>query len=225
MSLGVDERKERGACRPSASGEEQAGALRWGGWRAWVAGVMLLLWGGLPSGKAEQYLTVEEVLAICFSGAETFQAKEHRLTDVEVDQIEKSAGVKVRNRLVKFWSAHAGGKAVGVLILDQVYGKHELIDYAVALTPEGAVKQVEVMAYRERYGSEVRQAKWRLQFAGKRAGAEFKLNNDIYNISGATISCRRVAEGIKRVVATHEVLGTVLVSSGRLPDSAALSRR
>jgi Na+-translocating ferredoxin:NAD+ oxidoreductase RnfG subunit len=94
----------------------------------------------------------------------------------------------------------------GVLFADHVMGKHEVIDYVVAITLEGAVRQIEVLEYRESHGGEIRGAKWRAQFRGKTSNSGLKLNKDIYNISGATMSCRHVTEGVKRVLATFEVV-------------------
>ena len=55
-------------------------------------------------------------------------------------------------------------------IVDYVIGKHLVIDYAVALSPEGTVKQIEILNYRESYGGEIRNPDWRKQFVGKRPG-------------------------------------------------------
>jgi Na+-translocating ferredoxin:NAD+ oxidoreductase RnfG subunit len=86
-----------------------------------------------------------------------------------------------------------------------VYGKHEFITYAVGLNADGSVRQIEVMDYRETYGYEIRNAAWRRQFVGKRHGDSLKLDQDIRNISGATLSCRHIAEGVRRLLALHEV--------------------
>jgi Na+-transporting NADH:ubiquinone oxidoreductase subunit NqrC len=67
------------------------------------------------------------------------------------------------------------------------------------------VKQIEVMDYRENYGAEIREGKWRSQFAGKTSKSKLKLDDDIKNISGATLSCRHVTDGVKRLLAFYEV--------------------
>ena len=69
----------------------------------------------------------------------------------------------------------------------------------------GAVLGVEIMDYRETYGYEVRDAKWRQQFTGKTAAAPLKLDADIKNISGATLSSRHITDGVKRLLATHAI--------------------
>ena len=53
-------------------------------------------------------------------------------------------------------------------------------------------------------GGEIRNADWRKQFVGKTARSPLLLNDDIRNISGATLSSRHVTEGIKRILATYE---------------------
>jgi Na+-translocating ferredoxin:NAD+ oxidoreductase RnfG subunit len=101
-----------------------------------------------------------------------------------------------------------------------VLGKHEIIDYTVALTPEGKVLAIEILEYRESYGYEIRGAKWRQQFVGKGAANSLRLNKDIYNISGATMSCRHVTEGIRRVLATFDLLCRPQLAAGGVPNSS-----
>lgn len=54
-----------------------------------------------------------------------------------------------------------------------------MIDYAVALSPEGSVKQIEILNYRESYGGEIRNPDWRKQFLGKTARSHFALSEGI----------------------------------------------
>jgi Na+-translocating ferredoxin:NAD+ oxidoreductase RnfG subunit len=98
------------------------------------------------------------------------------------------------------WRASTGG----FLIVDRVVGKHEYITYAVGINSNGTVKQIEIMVYNESYGFEVREASWRAQFVGKSAGSTLKVNSDIKNISGATLSTTHVTDGVKRALAMYE---------------------
>ena len=153
------------------------------------------------SGYAVTYLTVAQTQAALFPGI-TLVAVSRSLTASEVTAIEKISGVRVRQRELRLWRAADGGW----LVVDEVLGKHEFITYAVALTPDGAVRQIEIMNYRETYGGEISNEKWRAQFAGKTAAAPLKLDQDIKNISGATLSCRHVTDGVKRLLATHALV-------------------
>jgi Na+-translocating ferredoxin:NAD+ oxidoreductase RnfG subunit len=105
----------------------------------------------------------------------------------------------------KIWQARAGERNLGWLLVDQVIGKSELITYAVALDAGGAVSSVEILDYRESHGGEIRLAGWRKQFTGKTAADPLELNRDIKNISGATLSCRHVTEGVQRLLKLYKV--------------------
>lgn len=98
--------------------------------------------------------------------------------------------------------AHKGNAVLGYVVLDDVIGKVELISYAVGIGTDGSVKQVEILAYRESHGSEIRLPAWRRQFAGKTAAAPLRVGEDIANISGATLSCTHVTDGVRRIVTT-----------------------
>jgi hypothetical protein len=149
---------------------------------------------------ATTYLTEEQARDAIFPGGSFTQAFV-TLSDGQVSEIERRTGVNVRQREVRAWKVAGGGH----LIVDEVLGKHDFITYAIGLNTDGSVKQIEIMIYRESYGYQIRDEEWRRQFTGKTAAAPLKLERDIRNISGATLSCRHMADGIKRVLATHDV--------------------
>jgi hypothetical protein len=162
--------------------------------------VPALVCGAAPV-HAVTYLSVEQAQATIFPGKKLLPA-DVKLTTEQRKAVEKASGVRVRNPDLKVWKVEGGGW----FILDEVVGKHEFITYAVGLTADGGVKQIEVMDYRENYGGEVRRPEWCGQFAGKRYGAKLKLDDDIKSISGATLSCRHLTEGVKRLLATYELV-------------------
>lgn len=167
---------------------------------------------------AERYLTGEEARALCFPKADHFEELVVRFAPAQKKAIEKKSGIKVRNLGNRVWIARQGTNTCGVLVLDHVLGKHEIIEYAVAIAPDGRVLQIEVLEFRESHGYEIRNEKWRAQFKGKTASSKLRLNDDIYNLSGATISCRQITEGTKRVLATYEVVLRTRLAAGGLPD-------
>jgi hypothetical protein len=151
-------------------------------------------------GHATTYLSVEQAQQAIFPGATLVRA-DVTLTDEQREAIEDESGVTVRNREQKVWKVEGGGW----LIVDEVLGKHEFITYALGLEADGSVRQIEIMEYRETYGYQVREAEWRAQFVGLTGRAKLKLGSDIRNISGATLSCRHVTDGVKRLLAFHDV--------------------
>lgn len=155
---------------------------------------------------AMQYQTVGQAQKAMFPEAVQFVRSDVMMTSEIRQQIEKLSGVRVRNTLQQVWRAEAGSKILGWFVLDEVIGKHEFITYAVALLPDGAVKSIDILEYRETHGSEIKNEKWRAQYIGKKNGDAFKLDEDIKNISGATLSCKNISNGVKRIVATVQVV-------------------
>ena len=127
------------------------------------------------------------------------------LSDAERDRIKSLSGMRQRWKTQQAWRAERGGELLGWMIVDDVVGKHEYITYAAAISPEGSVLGIEILSYRETHGDEVRQASWRDNFVGKTLDDPFKLDVDVPNISGATLSCRNVVDGVKRLLALHRV--------------------
>lgn len=170
---------------------------------AWYAVLPVL---AVPaSAEATVYFTIPAAQQALFPGAQMVD-RSIALSDAQRKAIARAAGAPGYDKVQRIWEARAGGKRAGWFILDRVIGKHEYITYALALTPDGAVRGLEILDYRETYGGQVRNANWRRQFAGKRAGQSLRLGNDIKNISGATLSSRHVTDGVRRMLATWQML-------------------
>jgi Na+-translocating ferredoxin:NAD+ oxidoreductase RnfG subunit len=156
------------------------------------------------SAHATQYIAVEQAQKLMFGPGAQFVRRDLKLEKDTARDIEKASGVKVRLPDVPLWEVTENGKPAGYFIVDEVVGKHEFITYAVALEADGKVRQIEILDYRETYGYQIRNPQWRAQFVGKTLADPVKLETDIQNISGATLSCRHVTEGVKRILATYE---------------------
>ncbi len=150
---------------------------------------------------ATVYLSVEQAQAVLFPGA-TFQPAMRTLTDDQAKTIARISGVDVRSRQLKAWRASTGGW----FIVDEVVGKHEYIPFALALDDKGTVKGVEILEYREAYGDQIRNPEWRQQFVGKTPGTRLQLEKNIRNVSGATLSCKHVTDGVERLLVTYDLV-------------------
>ena len=169
---------------------------------SWIpfAAVPVALAGSITPGFANTYLSVEQAQQAIFPGA-TLTPSRVTLTAEQQKTIEARSQTHVRSRDLKAWKVNGGGW----FLVDEVIGKHEYITYAVGLTGNGAVKQVEILDYRETYGYQVAEASWRQQFVGKTVQSPLKLDDDIRNISGATLSSRHITEGVRRLLTTYDV--------------------
>ena len=154
---------------------------------------------------ATQYLTVEQAQHAIFPRADRFTEIAVRLSAEDRKRIGASAGVGMPRGEPRAWRALAGDAALGAFLVDEVIGKHERITYAVGIAPDGSVRGVEILDYRESRGGEVRDPRWRAQFAGKRASDPLRVGEDIQNITGATLSSRHITEGVRRLLALYQV--------------------
>jgi Na+-translocating ferredoxin:NAD+ oxidoreductase RnfG subunit len=155
--------------------------------------------------SATDYLTVEQAQRVLIPQAQAFAAFPVALNPAQLQQICKLSGVPQRTSQPKVWRATRGNVPVGWVIVDEVIGKHEYITYAAGISPDGRVLGVEILSYRESKGGQVRDPRWRDRFRDKTLADPFRLNQDIPNISGATLSSRNVTDGVKRLLAIHSV--------------------
>ncbi len=153
---------------------------------------------------AVDYLSPQQAQQVMFPSADRFEVRDVRLDAAQLQALQQRLGMPARSAQWKVVVASQGGKTLGFVVVDNVVGKFELITYAVAVQLDGTVRQIEILSYRESHGSEVRLPAWRQQFVGKGPQSALKTGQDIANISGATLSCSHVTDGVKRIVAVLE---------------------
>ncbi len=149
--------------------------------------------------QAVVYLSVEEAQKLMFAG-QALTPLALSLAPEQIAAIERDSGVKVYSGSLRAWK---GGD--GYFFVDAVIGKHDLITYAVALGADGKLRQLEILEYREAYGGEVRNPRWRAQFNGKQHGDALRVGDGIQNISGATLSSEHLTDGVRRLLATYAI--------------------
>jgi len=174
----------------------------------WLAPSALVVAGPLPAAAAV-LLSVAEAQQAIFPGFH-LDRQPLRLSEAQSERIRELAGVRVRRLDLELWRG-GGGR---LFVVDRVLGKHEEITYAVGIDGDGRVVGVEILEYRETYGDEIRRAGWRAQFEGRGREDALELGKGIDNISGATLSCRHVTDGVRRVLVTR----AVLVEDGQLGE-------
>jgi hypothetical protein len=173
---------------------------------AWSVGSSAWLALGV---QAAVLMELEQAQRLLWAGAERFQPMALSLGEREWATIAQQSETRVPKAFSpRVWAALSAGKRLGWVIADRVMGKYDLIDYAVGFEADGVVTGVEILAYRESHGGEIRQAGWRRQFKGRKGPQSLRFADDIKNISGATLSCQHVTEGVQRLSALVSLLGT-----------------
>lgn len=105
------------------------------------------------------------------------------------------------------------GRLLGYAVLVEEVGKYRPITFLVGTTTDLEVVGVEVLVYRESRGGEVQKARFLRQYRGKTVDDPIRVNRDILNIAGATLSVRAMNRGVQRTLASLDVL----LEKGELP--------
>lgn len=151
--------------------------------------------------QAKTYLTIEQAQKQIFPSLALSKVPV-TLTSDQQSKLTDASSVRLPFEGDNVWKVADGSW----FIVDKVVGKHEFITYVIAINADGTVKMVEVLEYNESYGSEVKEKSWMNQFVGKTAASPIKLNKDIANISGATLSSKHLADGVKRVMTMYDLV-------------------
>jgi Na+-translocating ferredoxin:NAD+ oxidoreductase RnfG subunit len=94
--------------------------------------------------------------------------------------------------------ARANDVTLGLAVVENVRGRDQPITILLAVDTTLAMVALEILAYREPYGGEIKNSVWRRQFLGATPGTPLRHGRQIRNITGATISARAVTAGVNR---------------------------
>jgi Na+-translocating ferredoxin:NAD+ oxidoreductase RnfG subunit len=151
-------------------------------------------------GSIEVYLTEAQAIKLLFPKAQYIRPEELRLTPDQKARIQERIGWKFPEESFRAFKAETNGKVDGYAVIQETIGKHRPITYMVGISPDGRVSDVEILVYRESKGSEVRRKRFNSQYEGKTVQDPIRINKDIINITGATMSVRSVSAGVKRAL-------------------------
>ncbi len=128
------------------------------------------------------------------------------LSDAEVTALSKAIGRRVDARSYPYLEVKSEKGTLGFIFILDVIGETLPITFAIGVTADGALQDVQVMVYREPQGEAIQEKRFRKQFVGKRAKDPITLDKDIDAISGATISSRSATFAARKGLLLAEVL-------------------
>src|SRR5215510_614715 len=149
---------------------------------------------------AEVYLTEEEALKLMFPKSDRIKKDLLRVSADKKIVIEERIGWKFPENDFDVFIGETGAKVDGYALVQNTIGKHKPMTYMVGVDNTGHVLNVELLVFRESRGSEVRTKRFNVQYEGKTVLDPVRLNKDIINISGATMSVRSMSAGVKRAL-------------------------
>ena len=182
-----------------------------------LLGIGLLGWvpfaGGQGNGTTV-YLMVDQAPQAVFPEADQFERKDIPVTadlSWRLRQMVSPAKPTIWEPFYMTFVARKGDEIIGYAVICEEIGKHRPITFIVGVTPDGQVKDAALMMYREPQGDEVRHKGFLAQFVGKTLDNPIMQHQDIRNVSGATLSVRAMARGVRKALA---VIRTAYLDSG-----------
>lgn len=149
---------------------------------------------------AEVFLSEEEAVKIMLPKSERVRKETLRLTQEKKDLIEQRIGWKFPEEAFEVYVGETSEKIDGYAMVHNTIGKHKHMTYMVGVDAAGACSDVELLVFREARGSEVGRKRFNVQYEGKTVLDPIRINKDIINITGATMSVRSISAGVKRVL-------------------------
>ncbi len=175
-----------------------------------AASSTFLVWAAPASGQEGVSLRPEEAPRALFPDGE-------RVTETRVaatEELRRTIAGQLDGTRPSRWEAEyrifeveRRGGARGYVVIVEEIGKHQPIDFAVAVTAGGRVHDVAVLVYREPYGGEIRHARFLAQYRGKGLDDRLLPYRDVRNISGATLSVEATGRAVRKAIAVLRAAG------------------
>ena len=168
---------------------------------------------------AEVFMSEDEGVKTMFPKSERVRKDLIKLNAERKTQIEDRIGWKFPEEEFEVYIGETGTRVDGYAMVQNTIGKHKPMTYMVGVDGQGSVSDIELLVFRESRGSEIRQKRFNSQYEGKTVLDPVRINKDIINISGATMSVRSMSAGIKRVLVLVDEF--YLKPAGRGSDTIA----
>ncbi|MYC27855.1 MAG: FMN-binding protein [Nitrospira sp. SB0662_bin_26] len=151
-------------------------------------------------GHLEIYFTEDEAAKVMFPDSEKIRRETLQLTAEKKAFVEEVIGWEFPEYTFDVFIGETRENIDGYAVIQNTIGKHRPITYMVGVTATGECMNFEVLVYREARGNEIATKRFNYQYHGKTIGDPIRINRDIINITGATMSVRSASAGVKRVL-------------------------
>ena len=149
---------------------------------------------------AEVFMSEEEAVKIMLPKSQRVRKETLRLTEPMKELVQQRIGWKFPETSFDVYIGETGDTIDGYAMVHNTIGKHKHMTYMVGVDALGSCTDVELLVFRESKGSEVGRKRFNVQYEGKTVHDPIRINKDIINISGATMSVRSISAGVKRAL-------------------------
>lgn len=168
-----------------------------------------LLAFAVPAFADQSFLRESDAARAIFGEHVTSARKTLELTPPEMAELSRVLERKVEIKSYPYLEVRQETDPkpiLGEIFVMDVIGQSLPITFAVGVKADGTLQDVQVMTYREPHGDEIRQQRFRAQFAGKKLQDPLVVGKDIDAISGATISSSSAAYAARKGLALADLL-------------------
>lgn len=162
--------------------------------------------GGITAqGTTRQLMSVEEARQKAFPAAVRFETDTIRVDAQLRSELETDLGRSIFDMHFRVHRAFDDQNTfLGYSMATDERGKYRPISMMVSVDPSRAVERVSILVYRESRGGEVARERFLRQYRGRNNDDPIRINRDVINVSGATISVISVNHGVKKTLALIE---------------------
>ena len=151
--------------------------------------------------QLQTYLTEEQALDLVFPECDEIVADEFIMTPEEKSSLENLLSRRLYEDGFRTYIGKRDGSIQGYAIITEEIGKFHPFTFVVGVDMEGEITNIAVLVYRESRGGEIARKRFLYQFLGKSFKNPIRINKDIINITGATMSVQYVCAGVRKVLA------------------------
>ena len=155
--------------------------------------------------EANVFLTQHKALQRAFPEASLIQRKTVFLTKAQVQGIQKKAKSKLESQIITYYIGKSSQGVVGYAFFETSIVRTLPATFMVVLSTQGKVEFVEILAFDEPKDYLPRQ-KWLGLFRNKGLGRTLWIKRGIHNITGATLTTLAIIHGVRRTLATFEMI-------------------
>lgn len=150
--------------------------------------------------QIQTYLTEEQALNLVFPQCEEIVTDEFIMTPEEKRSLEKLLRRRVYEDGFRVYIGKSNGAVQGYAMITEEIGKFHPFTFIVGVKPDGKIYETAVLVYRESRGGEIARKRFLYQFVGKSLKNPIRINKDIINITGATMSVQCMCTGVRKVL-------------------------
>src|SRR3989339_238295 len=150
--------------------------------------------------QLQAYLTEEQALALVFPECDEIVADEFVMTPEEKSSLEKLLSRRLYEDGFGVYIGKKIGSIQGYAIITEEIGKFHPFTFVVGVGTDGKITNIAILVYRESRGGEIAKKRFLYQFMGKSFKNPIRINKDIINITGATMSVQYMCAGVRKVI-------------------------